>query len=127
MVQSRTPYMRDSTWVRCHGVITKPKSVPIVVLWKRFKISQTLVEPRLLMRKFKARQFPAKNLLRFFNSETDDRTKASALGVNPHVVWQWEERNIKINQWYADKYAVRIGLHPSAVWDDWFELEVEEV
>lgn len=77
------------------------------------------------MRKFKARQFPAKNLLRFFSDGTEGRTKASALGVSPHVVWQWEEKNININQWYADKYAVRIGLHPSAVWDDWFELEAE--
>jgi hypothetical protein len=108
-------------------VITKPKSVPTVALWKRFKISQTLVEARLLMRNFKARQFPAKNLLRFFSDGTEDRTKASALGISPHVVWQWQENNININQWYADKYAVRIGLHPSAVWDDWFELEVEEV
>lgn len=77
------------------------------------------------MRKFKARQFPAENLLRFFNEETDNRTKASALGVSPHIVWTWEANNIQINQWYADKYAVRLGLHPSAVWDDWFSLEAQ--
>lgn len=79
------------------------------------------------MRKFKARQFPAAELLKFFDAETDNRTKASALGVHPHIVWTWEEKNIKINQWYADKYAVRLGLHPSAIWQDWFSLEAEEV
>lgn len=79
-----------------------------------------------MSRNFKARQFPAEKLLTMFSDDTDNRAKASALGVSPHIVWTWEAQKIQINQWYADKYAVRLGLHPSAVWDDWFTLEVDE-
>jgi hypothetical protein len=28
-----------------------------------------------------------------------------------------------LTQWSADRYAVKLGMHPSEVWRDWFALE----
>jgi len=80
-----------------------------------------------MKRYFKQRQFPATELLRMFRPETEDITVAQALGIHPQIVRKWKYKDTQINQWFADKYAIRLGLHPSAVWNDWFELEAEQV
>jgi hypothetical protein len=80
-----------------------------------------------MKRVFKQRQFPATALLRMFHPETEDVTIAETLGIHPQIVRKWRYKDTHINQWFADKYAIRMGLHPSAVWYDWFELEAEQV
>ena len=76
-----------------------------------------------MSRVLKAKQFPAEELLRMFSDTTSISAIAEAVGADFHTVYKWKHKNIHINQWYADKYAIRLGLHPSAIWDDWFALE----
>jgi len=71
----------------------------------------------------KTKQFPATALLAMFDKETTVHAIAGAVGADYHTVYKWRNHNIHINQWYADKYAIRLGLHPSAIWNDWFSLE----
>ena len=80
-----------------------------------------------MKRNFKARHFPATELLKMFRPETEDTIIAQSLGIHPQIVRKWKYKNTQINQWFADKYAIRLGVHPSAVWADWFELEAEQV
>jgi lambda repressor-like predicted transcriptional regulator len=28
-----------------------------------------------------------------------------------------------LNQWEADRYAIKIGKHPSEIWPDWFDID----
>ena len=76
-----------------------------------------------MSRAFKSKQFPAGELLRMFSDTTSISSIADAVGADFHTVYKWKHHQIHINQWYADKYAIRLGLHPSAIWDDWFALE----
>jgi hypothetical protein len=75
------------------------------------------------MRNFKVRTFPAVELLRMFDKNASLQSIAEAVGADFHTVYKWKNHGIQINQWYADKYAIRLGLHPSAIWVDWFALE----
>jgi DNA invertase Pin-like site-specific DNA recombinase len=77
----------------------------------------------MMSRVLKAKQFPAEELLRMFSDTTSISAIAEAVGADFHTVYKWKHKNIHINQWYADKYAIRLGLHPSAIWNDWFSLE----
>lgn len=76
-----------------------------------------------MSREFKTKQFPARELLKMFSDTTSISSIADAVGADFHTVYKWKHHHININQWYADKYAIRLGLHPSAIWDDWFALE----
>jgi DNA-binding XRE family transcriptional regulator len=71
----------------------------------------------------RAKTFPAKDLIKLFDKETTVSTMAEAIGTGVHTIYKWENHNTRINQWYADKYAINLGLHPSAIWADWFSLE----
>ena len=44
---------------------------------------------------------------------------ARRLGTSPRQVHRWRKEGVP---WlFADKLAVRIGLHPCEVWVDWFD------
>ena len=76
-----------------------------------------------MSREFRTKHFPAREIIRMFSPETSTQRIAEAVGADWHTVTKWKSADIRINQWFADKYAVRIGVHPSAIWDDWFALE----
>jgi plasmid maintenance system antidote protein VapI len=52
---------------------------------------------------------------------------AEVLDTERSTVYKWCQNDIMISQWAADRYAVKLGLHPSEVWLDWFALEKETV
>ena len=52
---------------------------------------------------------------------------ASALDTDRGTVYQWIQHDTQISEWAADRYAVKLGMHPSQLWDDWFALEKELV
>jgi hypothetical protein len=80
-----------------------------------------------MTRKRRARFFPAVNICGAFNKGTHVSVMASALDTDRGTVYQWIQSNTQISEWAADRYAVKLGLHPSEIWDDWFALEKESV
>jgi len=74
-------------------------------------------------RKYDVRTFPASELVKKFDPNTSVITIAQALETKRSTVYKWFQNDTMITQWAADRYAVRLGLHPSAIWDDWFSLE----
>ena len=47
---------------------------------------------------------------------------AARLDVDKGAVQQWFGKTHWLDQWQADRYATRLGLHPAQVWADWFEI-----
>ena len=47
---------------------------------------------------------------------------AELAGVSRRAVHRWKIAGVPV--WYADRIAVRAGGHPTAIWPDWYELEV---
>jgi hypothetical protein len=74
-------------------------------------------------RKYDVRTFSAKELIKRFSDETSDVVIASALNTDRRTIRYWRSLDVQINQWSADRYAVKLGMHPSEVWADWFALE----
>lgn len=53
------------------------------------------------------------------------RTKtdmAIAIGVSDWTLRQWKIEDVP--EYAADSLAVRLGLHPSLIWTDWFDIEL---
>ena len=78
------------------------------------------------MSSVKCRTFPAARLVDMFSHDTEVRQIASLFGTSRHTVYKWLENGVQISEWAADKYAVKLGLHPSAVWSNWFNYERTE-
>jgi plasmid maintenance system antidote protein VapI len=74
-------------------------------------------------RKYDVRTFPAKALVKKFEPHTSVMTIAQALDMKRSTVYKWFQNDTMITQWAADRYAVKLGMHPSEVWVDWFALE----
>ena len=67
-------------------------------------------------------RLPAKTLLDFVQA-IDDETTALVLGIHLDRVRKWRTRNIGLDKYSADRYANRVGVHPSAIWgNDWFKI-----
>lgn len=49
---------------------------------------------------------------------------ATTLGLSVKAVRQWSTRGLCTLQ--ADDVAIRLGLHPSAIWNDWFASIADE-
>lgn len=47
---------------------------------------------------------------------------AESLDTCRYTLYKWMQNDVKINEWAADRYAVRMGLHPSEIWTDWFDI-----
>jgi plasmid maintenance system antidote protein VapI len=75
----------------------------------------------------KVRFFPAANICNTFTKGTEFSVMASVLEMNRRTIHHWVNSGIQISEWDADRYAVKLGLHPSEIWDDWFALEKETV
>ena len=80
-----------------------------------------------MTRKRRVRFFPAVNICSAFNNGTHISVMASALETDRRTVYHWINSDIQISEWAADRYAVKLGMHPSQLWDDWFALEKELV
>jgi len=76
-----------------------------------------------MSRKYDVRTFPARELVKKFDPNTSVITIAQALETKRSTVYKWFQNDTMITQWAADRYAVKLGMHPSEVWADWFALE----
>ena len=45
---------------------------------------------------------------------------AEVLGINPQTVIRWRQED-RVPRKSADHAAIHLGVHPSYIWDNWFE------
>jgi hypothetical protein len=45
---------------------------------------------------------------------------ARITGINRHTVYNYRRHGLTI--WQADDIACNLGVHPSAIWPDWYEV-----
>jgi len=71
----------------------------------------------------KPRQFryPAINLLATFTAGTCDQDMADRLGISRSCVVSWRTGFQTIREYEADRYAIRLGYHPSEIWTNWID------
>jgi len=72
------------------------------------------------------RKYLATQLVESFGLETSHISIGSALGVGRSTVYKWIQRQVRFNAYEADRYAIKLGLHPCEIWDDWFTIGLEE-
>lgn len=77
----------------------------------------------------RGRRYPLANLRRALRDpDTGDWPNncqlARRLGVHVRQVQRWRSDDGLTERW-ADRAAIRAGLHPSLVWSDWWDLEGE--
>jgi hypothetical protein len=78
------------------------------------------------MRK-QGRYLDPRPLLNLFPGEGFDGIIASLCGVARTTVVRWRRNpNALIWEYDADRYAIAMGMHPSEIWLDWFDIENEE-
>jgi len=78
-----------------------------------------------------ARRFPATVLIDYVLSgrTSEDgrplgsKTLAPELGIMPATLRTWRSQNVYLTVWTADKYATRLGIHPSQLWPDYWDHE----
>lgn len=72
--------------------------------------------------------FDARRLLTLFDPETPDGIVAEALGVSRRAVNRWRnDRDYRLHAYAADRYAIRVGVHPSQVWPEWWQVALAAV
>jgi len=64
--------------------------------------------------------FPAVAILDKLGAEESHSSVAEKLGTERTTVYHWRWYNTQLSPWAADKYAVKLGFHPSEIWADWF-------
>ena len=65
--------------------------------------------------------FPAKKLLAKFPSHATAEMIAEVLDVKPSTIERWRCTICNLDYQRADEMAVRIGLHPCEIWENWFD------
>ena len=51
---------------------------------------------------------------------------AERLGVQRHTIHAWKRRGTLLSVYEADRYAIRLGHHPSHYWPTWFDDALAE-
>jgi len=50
---------------------------------------------------------------------------AEVLGITKSTIQRWRNPKTMISAYEADEYAIKLGVHPSEIWTDWFEIHCE--
>lgn len=66
--------------------------------------------------------FPATALLSQFEEGAFASSIAGRLGTTRTRVQEWRKGNTRFDPYQADKFAIKLGKHPSEIWTDWFDL-----
>ena len=66
--------------------------------------------------------FPATALLNQFEEGEFASTIAGRLGTSRTRVQEWRKGTTRFDPYQADKFAIKLGKHPSEIWTDWFDL-----
>ncbi len=54
---------------------------------------------------------------------TSAKLIAEVLGVSRITISQWRNKNRGLSIWQADKYAIKLGMHPQQIWTDWYDKQ----
>ena len=75
----------------------------------------------------KHRRYPVAPLLHSFG-ELSNREVERRTGIHYTTIQRWRnDPGILITEWEADRYAVKLGKHPSEFWPDWFDIEAGSI
>lgn len=64
-------------------------------------------------------RFGTRRLWRFLPNNINDA--AQIIGRTPRCLEMWAVKEAMLSENQADLIATRLGLHPSAIWPDWFD------
>ena len=67
--------------------------------------------------------FPTTRLLEQWPPNTSAKLIAEVFGVTRSTVQRWRTPNCGLSIWQADKYAIKLGLHPQQIWTDWYDKQ----
>jgi hypothetical protein len=68
--------------------------------------------------------FPAKQLIKLWPPDTHASLLADVFGVSRGTIVRWRnEEDAAFTLWQADKYAIKIGMHPQEIWTDWYDKQ----
>lgn len=70
-------------------------------------------------------KYQASKLLRLTPGLSDTKA-ATIFGVNRSTVLRWRNPKTMLDQWDADHYAIKLGKHPSEIWPDWFDIQIND-
>ena len=85
------------------------------------------------MARLLARRFPAMRLVEYVThgrTNDDGRPLGSAvigpeLGVEAVTIRNWKHRGTMLTIWAADKHATKLGVHPSVIWPEYWDIEAD--
>ena len=66
-------------------------------------------------------KYPAHQLLQHHPNHSA-RQLAQIFNVDHHTIQRWRNQHTTINQWDADRHAIKLGKHPSEIWTNWFDI-----
>lgn len=66
--------------------------------------------------------FPATALLDQFEEGTWANHIGEQLGIGRSNIQRWREGKTFFDPYTADRYAIKLGKHPSQIWPNWFDL-----
>ena len=72
------------------------------------------------------RKYLATEIIKTFGPAANHTNIAEILDIGRSTIYKWIDRQIRFNVYEADRYAIKLGLHPCEIWDDWFTLGLEE-
>ena len=72
------------------------------------------------------RKYLATEIIKTFGPAANHTNIAEILDIGRSTIYKWVDRQIRFNVYEADRYAIKLGLHPCEIWDDWFTLGLEE-
>ena len=72
------------------------------------------------------RKYLATEIIQSFGPEASHTNIAEILDIGRSTVYKWIQHQIRFNMYEADRYAIKLGLHPCEIWDEWFTTELEE-
>ncbi len=67
-------------------------------------------------------KYHARPLIEQFPAHTSARQLAHIFQVHPGTIQRWRNPHTTLNQWEADTYAIKLGKHPSEIWNNWFDI-----
>ena len=68
-------------------------------------------------------RYPVKPLLHVFG-DLSNREVSRRTGIHYTTIQRWRaDPEILITEWEADRYAVKLGKHPSEFWPTWFDID----
>jgi len=68
-------------------------------------------------------RYPAHKLLAQYPKDKNNGFLSDAFGVTRSTIIRWKKQHSTIALFEADKFAIKIGVHPQQVWEDWYDKQ----